>query len=334
MDNLYNSGKFVISLDFELMWGVRDHATPTSYGQNIAGVHEALPQLLEMFTQYQIHGTFSTVGFLFFENKEELLKNLPSLLPEYVDKNLSPYHANYLQNNLKYSYPEDPYHYGLHLLKLIQETPNQEIGTHTFSHYYCLEPGQNTATFTADMETAVRVAAMRGIEIKSIIFPRNQINKAYLEICKDAGITSYRNNPISWIYRARNTESESLIRRACRLADAYINLSGHNCYTDAHITQEFPVNIAGSSFLRPYSIKLKLLEGLRLARIKNSMTHAAKNNLTYHLWWHPHNFGINQKENFSFLKKILEHYLFLNKKYSFTSYTMTELANKLTTNKK
>ena len=30
------SGKFVISLDFELLWGVRDHATAETYGENIS----------------------------------------------------------------------------------------------------------------------------------------------------------------------------------------------------------------------------------------------------------------------------------------------------------
>ena len=34
MDN----GKFVISLDFELMWGVRDIETVESYGENLRGV--------------------------------------------------------------------------------------------------------------------------------------------------------------------------------------------------------------------------------------------------------------------------------------------------------
>ena len=59
------------------------------------------------------------------------------------------------------------------------------------------------------------------------------------------------------------------------------------------------------------------------------MTYAAKNNCTYHLWWHPHNFGINQDENFSFLEKILMHYKQLNKEYQFQSYTMSELAKSL-----
>jgi hypothetical protein len=70
-----------------------------------------------------------------------------------------------------------------------------------------------------------------------------------------------------------------------------------------------------------------MVEGLSLMRITDSMTHAAKHRQLYHLWWHPHNFGVHQSQNFSFLQKILEHYLFLNKKYGFTSITMSKMAN-------
>jgi hypothetical protein len=66
-----------------------------------------------------------------------------------------------------------------------------------------------------------------------------------------------------------------------------------------------------------------------LRRIKKAMTHAAKNKLMFHLWWHPHNFGINQDENFAFLQKILEHYKVLNLKYQFHSLNMIELADLL-----
>ena len=60
-------GKFVISLDFELIWGVRDKRTIQSYGENLRGVHQAIPRLLNLFDQYKIKGTFATVGFLFFD---------------------------------------------------------------------------------------------------------------------------------------------------------------------------------------------------------------------------------------------------------------------------
>ncbi|MEO7523508.1 MAG: hypothetical protein ABIT58_05400 [Ferruginibacter sp.] len=123
------------------------------------------------------------------------------------------------------------------------------------------------------------------------------------------------------------------MRRGFRLLDAYINLTGHHCYTEEYVSSGFPVNVPSSRFLRPYMAKLQFLDWLRLGRIKNSMTHAAKNNLMYHLWWHPHNFGINQLENFAFLEEILVHYRYLNEKYLFTSCTMTELANELISKK-
>ena len=72
---------------------------------------------------------------------------------------------------------------------------------------------------------------------------------------------------------------------------------------------------------------MKFIDGLRLYRIESGMTNTAKSNLTYRLWWRAHNFDINQNENFEFLDKILTHYQFLNNKYNFQSYTMSNLAN-------
>ena len=71
-DNIMEKGKFVVSLDFELMWGVRDKKTKTTYGNNIIGVHKIIPKLLEVFKKYKITATFSSVGFLFFENNQSI----------------------------------------------------------------------------------------------------------------------------------------------------------------------------------------------------------------------------------------------------------------------
>lgn len=62
------------------------------------------------------------------------------------------------------------------------------------------------------------------------------------------------------------------------------------------------------------------------------MTHAAENNLLYHLWYRAHNFGRNCKENGCFLEKILTYYDFLNDKYSFQSLKIEELSHKLNSN--
>ena len=54
----------------------------------------------------------------------------------------------------------------------------------------------------------------------------------------------------------------------------------------------------------------------------NEMTMAAKKGEIYHLWWHPHNFGINLYENMNNLKLILEHFKKLQAQYAFGNQTM------------
>lgn len=320
-------GKFVVSLDFELLWGVRDKRTIQSYGENLRGVHQAIPRLLSLFDKYQIKGTFATVGFLFFETKEELLANIPKTIPTYTNTELSPYQGHF--NLLGENYIEDVYHFAPQLINEIKKYPEQEISTHTFSHYYCLENGQTKENFKADIEAALHIAEKNGIVITSLVFPRNQSNEVYINIIKELGLNSYRGNENSWLYKAKKGEQESSFRRALRLIDAYFNISGHNCYSDDFLRSKYPMDIPSSRFLRPYSKLLSALEGFRLKRILSGMTFAAKHNQTYHLWWHPHNFGVNQNENFSFLEKILEHYKHLNIKYGFKSITMSQLSTEL-----
>ncbi|MES1182035.1 MAG: polysaccharide deacetylase, partial [Flavobacterium sp.] len=116
-----SGGKFVISLDFELMWGVRDIVTIDSYGEHIRGVHEALPKMLACFQRHNIKATFATVGMLFFRTKEELLAGLPRTVPHYKIANLSPY-GDYMMKSVGEDYRSDPYHFAPELIKLIQNS--------------------------------------------------------------------------------------------------------------------------------------------------------------------------------------------------------------------
>ncbi len=322
----FSRGKFVISLDFELMWGVRDKKTIESYGANILGVRQAMPAMLDLFDKYGVKGTFSTVGFLFAPNKKILIDHKPPVLPEYTDPKLSPYpDFAALGNDEK----DDPYHFGYSLLKQIMDRPHHEIGTHTFCHYYCLEQGQTLESFKEDIIAAKKIGAYNNINVRSLVFPRNQFNEEYLLTCKQAGIDSYRGNPVSWLYAARNKNDESRIRRAFRFIDAYINITGYHCHTRAHVKSSVITNVAGSRFLRPYSKRFAFLDGLRLNRIKRAMLHAAKNKKVFHLWWHPHNFGVNLEQNIRFLDKILQYYTELQEKYDFESITMSGITDEL-----
>lgn len=320
------NGKLVISLDFEIYWGVHDAVKLKDYKDNLIGVRQVIPGLLNIFNKYKINATFATVGFLFFNEKDTLLNNLPERKPQYTNKQLSPYgaHLAIVGKNEQ----EDQLHFGLSLIEQIKEA-GQEIGCHTFSHYYCLEDGQTREDFKEDLLCAKNIAEKNGVQLKSFIFPRNQYNEAYLSICREEGITSFRGNERSSLFSSKTQGLKTLMRRPFRLIDAYINLSGHNCYSKKEMKKGSLVNIPSSRFLRPYSANLSYFESLRLKRITNSMAYAAQHGLTYHLWWHPHNFGINMIENFLFLEKILMHYQKLNKKYNFESLSMQQLSNEL-----
>lgn len=324
-----NKGSFVISLDFELMWGVRDKRTKENYGDAIIGVKTAIAKMLESFKKHEVKVTFATVGFLFHKNREELLINLPDNKVNYTDKDLSPYPeiSTYLGKNEC----DDPYYFGFGLLQLIKESDLHEISTHTYCHYYCLEPGQTLDMFKADLVKAIEVANREGVQIKSIVFPRNQYSQEYIEVCKQNGLTCYRGNEEHFVYKSSSGNEQTAFRRALRLIDSYFNITGYHCYKYSFIEKSFPHNIPSSRFLRPYNKKLKFLENQKLRRITRAMTYAARNNQVYHLWWHPHNFGRNTDKNIVMLEKILEHYQFLKLKYQFQSDTMKDLSKTLLT---
>jgi peptidoglycan/xylan/chitin deacetylase (PgdA/CDA1 family) len=301
--NTPNQSHFVISLDFELMWGVRDQLSIAQYGVNVRGVRSALPRILDLFDKFDIRATWATVGFLFCETKEELIAGLPELRPTYRNAAFSNYsYLSEIGSNEK----DDPYYFGFSLLKEIMSRPSQEIATHTFSHYYSLEEGQTPDQFQADIEAATAAAMRRGIKLKSIVFPRNQYAAKHLEIACACGLSTFRGNERSWLYQPALSDEQFMLRRAGRLADHYLNLTGH------HVQHPKPngglMEVASSRFLRPYSSALTPLDNLRLSRIKRAIDAAATDNGIFHLWWHPHNFGLNTDENLSFLNAILSHF--------------------------
>jgi peptidoglycan/xylan/chitin deacetylase (PgdA/CDA1 family) len=309
---------FVISLDFELMWGVRDHLTKDQYGANVLGVRKAIPRLLSEFERHDVRATWATVGFLFCESKDEIIAHMPKPLPSYRRGHLSNY--SYF-DEVGSDERADPFYFGLSLLRQVQSCPGQEIGTHTFSHFYCLEDGVTDEDFEADLRSAKAVASRRGIELRSIVFPRNQYDEQKLRICARSGLAVYRGNESGWLYRPSAGEHQTLLRRGSRLADAYINLSGHN-NSRAMSAANGMCNVPSSRFLRPFARRLRRLDRMRLARITRAMDTAGRSGSTFHLWWHPHNFGANLEENMHFLGLILDHFNVLKGKYGMQSLAM------------
>ena len=317
---------FVISLDFELHWGVCDSRRVDQYHDNLIGVREAIPRILDLFEEYGIHATWATVGLLFYGRRDDLLAALPSLRPTYENPALSAYNVIPLIGEDEAS---DPFHFGRDLLERIRRTPHQEIATHTFSHYYCIDAGQTVDQFRADLAAALEAASTLGVKIDSIVFPRNQISPPYVAACAEFGIRAYRGRERSPTYTPAGDGHERAGKRVLRLLDSYVNLTGDHAIAPHDALEGNLINIPASRFLRPFHPRLRSLEPLKRRRITQSMTRAAERGQIYHLWWHPHNFGVYLGENAANLRAILEHYRRLAESYGMRTRTMGELATEL-----
>jgi peptidoglycan/xylan/chitin deacetylase (PgdA/CDA1 family) len=292
------------------------------YQQNLLGSRVVIPRLLELFERYDVAATWATVGFLFASSRKELDQFRPAILPKYDNPALDPYVEPTGSGE-----QDDPLHFGASLVDQIRQSPGQEVATHTFSHYYCLEPGQTPDAFRADLRSAIAIAAERGIALRSIVFPRNQVNPAYASALLDAGISCYRGSENGWMYRSVPQGQKVAAMRAARLADSYFGLPGRQIVNWSEIPQADGLcNVRGSRFLRPYRSKLGAFEKLRLRRITAEMNMAAENHAVYHLWLHPHNLGVNIEGNLEFFEEILRAFASCRSRFGMRSLSMNSVA--------
>jgi len=317
-------GVFCISLDFELQWGVFEKMKVDNAANNyFENTRYAIPKMLELFVDHGIHATWATVGMIYNENFEMWTNNKPALTPAYNNQNVSSYswielnHERINSSNL----------FAPALVELIAQTPGMEIGTHTYSHYYCQEKGQTVSAFKADLGKAKELALSKEISIESLVFPRNQFNGEYMEACHEVGLKSVRTNPDKWFWDTSKKDTWAI--KIMRTGDVWFPINRKSVVTlDSIDIQKTPLRIPASRLYRAWTNN-RILNALKMKRIFSEMTKAAKTGGLYHLWWHPHNFGYHPNECLKELKAILQHYSFLNKEFGLLSMNMKGLRNHL-----
>jgi hypothetical protein len=309
-----NKGYFTISLDFELFWGVHDGHTIEQYGQNVRNVSQVIPRLLQLFQRYGIHATFGVVGGMYHRSYDEFRHYIKDAdrLPHYQTMAFSPYTpecAAKMKEHPELFFQPD-------LIRLVREA-GQEIGTHTYSHYYVDVPGIDSATFEYDIQQAVAIAKEQGDVPRSIIFPRNQeMPDEFRKILRENGIVCYRSNR-----SPMDNRTEAWVR-IYRLAATYLPICDRTCEP---VLKGGLLAIPASHFLR-HSYRNRLIDCLQVSNVKRGMRSAAKRNRLYHLWWHPHNFGTDMEYNLANLEEILKYFVQLREQYGFTSASMGVLA--------
>jgi peptidoglycan/xylan/chitin deacetylase (PgdA/CDA1 family) len=313
-------GALVISLDFELHWGVRD-SVPLDGNERarLLSARRMVSRMLDLFEEFSIHATWATVGLLFAHSRTDVEAFRPARLPKYRDSRLDPY-----QETLGAGEADDPFHFAPSLIAEIASRSGQEIACHSFSHYYAMEPGQAGEEFEADLMSAVAIAAQSGHRLRSYVFPRNEVNREYLSILKRSGILAYRGTEPAKIKQARSfTEQRRPHRRLGRLLDTYLDLCGNQ-------TCPWPrdgrlISVAASRYLRPYSPVLQPFEAWRHARIEQAMKYAAERGEVFHLWWHPEDFAYHCNQNLRFLRSVLRTFDGYRAQHGMVSVGMAEM---------
>ncbi|NVJ86823.1 MAG: polysaccharide deacetylase family protein [Algoriphagus sp.] len=317
-------GIFTISLDFELLWGIFDKVGTNYKPEYFSNTRKVIPQMLDCFGKNEIGVTWATVGMLFAENEEEWKAYSPEFTPSYRDKKLSAYEWA-KKNGIR---PE--VHFAPELIRQILDTPFQELGSHSFAHYYTLVRGQSPEQFRQDLKATQKIAQNKfGISLQSLVFPRNHINELYLPICLEEGYEFVRGNPKNWYWQ--ETQHESFGKKFFRSADCFFPVGDKTSYRLdelSHFKQE-PLIIPASRILRPMNIRNGLFNEIRLQRILNEMESAAKAGEVYHLWWHPHNFGNDPEASIKELDRVLEKYRELHEKFGLESKSMKMLGEGL-----
>ena len=313
-------GTFTISLDFELLWGIFDKigtGYKTDYFRNTRRI---IPQMLEKFAAANLEVTWATVGMLFAADEEEWAAFSPTYLPSYRNPKFSAY-----QWAKEYGVRPEV-HFAPELIQQILETPGQELGSHSFAHYYTLMRGQSPEQFREDLKAVQRIAQAKfNVSLRSLVFPRNHINELYLGICKEEGFYQVRGNPKNWYWQ--ETQHESFAKKFFRSADCFFPVGTRTSYDSAEITafEGEPVIIPASRILRPLVKNNGALNRLRLNRILSEMSVAAKYGEYYHLWWHPHNFGHDPIASMKELEVIINHFNRLKATYGFESKHMESI---------
>jgi peptidoglycan/xylan/chitin deacetylase (PgdA/CDA1 family) len=322
MSGVEQYGALVISLDFELHWGVRDHRRlDAEERKRLLAAREVVPEILSAFRDHSIRATWATVGLLFARTREEALNCRPERMPRYEQISLDPYGEPIGRDEA-----EDPFHFAPSLIRMIAREPGQEMASHSYSHYYSLESGQSEEEFKADVASAKRIGENSGYRLRSYVFPRNQVRRSYLPILRQAGFCAYRGTeatpskaPVTF------SEQRKPWSRALRLADAYWDLNGPQ--TIAFPSESKPAPVDASRYLRPFSPALRFLEDTRLKRIETAMQSAATEKRIFHLWWHPEDFAEYPERNVDFLRMVLQLFDWMRREHGMISLSMEDCAD-------
>lgn len=196
-----SSGTVVISLDAELGWGFHDHESLPA--ERVAEARGAWRFLVDLLEEHEIPATWAVVGHLFLAECDGVHTDHPAGAEWFARDPGGRYDPDNEAGPVDDAGTTDDLDsrsnwFGRDLIDAIRDGDvDHEIGSHTFSHVEFGKPDTSREVAATELERSVAVAAERGIELDSLVFPRNSVG--HRDLLRDHGFSSYRGNaPDRW----------------------------------------------------------------------------------------------------------------------------------------
>jgi peptidoglycan/xylan/chitin deacetylase (PgdA/CDA1 family) len=294
----FERGVFTISLDFELIWGTADLGLESFKRLCEIERREVIDRLLALFEEFEFPATWAILGHLFLERCAPVdgVKH-----PEITRPDFPWVEGDWFDHDVCGVENDESIHLGRSLVEKIQRCRvSQEIGSHSFSHVIFGNQGCSRETAKAEIDACVKAAETLGIDLRSFVFPRNEIG--HLDVLKECGFSNFRGVEPNW-FEARSVSEK--LRRGLRLID--VLTAAKPPVVVPELTGNGLWNIPGSAMFFPmHGFRRHIPMNFRVRRCLKGLESAAAEKKIFHLWFHPTNMVDEIDTMFAGLRQIME----------------------------
>lgn len=313
-------GVFILSLDFELVWGSRDLVDdPSALVEEARITRDAVFEpLLEMLEVRDIRATWATVGHLFLSGSSgSEADRYGTLVPPQHAWRTRPWWAGVPAG----TEADHPAWYGRSLVERLRDS-HQEIGSHSFSHPIFGDPGCSREAADADLARCVAEARAMGLSLESFVFPRNV--HGHVDLLARHGFRCWRPVEPSWF------QHPSIPRSMSRLSHLAAVAAGCAPPTvvpvrDRHGLWQIP---GSATFLPAHGIRRAIPMRQRVRRAVAGLDRAVAERRVSHLYVHPINFAAAPGPMLGAFERVLDAAVVRRDRGELDIFSMGELARR------
>jgi peptidoglycan/xylan/chitin deacetylase (PgdA/CDA1 family) len=276
-------GAFILSLDFELIWGTLDRRGPGAFRELCERERsEVFGALLALLEEFEIPATWCVLGHLMLDSCAPVNGRKH---PEIIRPTHPWQRRDWFAHDPCSDEEHAPIFYGRSLVeRLLEARVAQEIGCHGFSHVIFGDPGCSRETAQSEIRACVQAAGELGIAPRSFAFPRNRVG--HLDVLREHGFTCFRGPEPVWHMGGGHA---GRLRRVGHLADVVVARRPPVVLPER--TQGL-INIPGSMIFFPaHGPRRHIPISRRVRRALKGVECAAHEQRIMHLWFHPTNFA-------------------------------------------